>query len=235
MDVIYNIFGSEDSIDTDAIVFVDSLPKTKEDCKNSCLLYEKMITSDKKINVNLAVVKDGIITECFKGTADEVNNSVLTTYGLHLDNQKFPLMVLKPVKRNVELKVGRSLRIILSFLSRTMYKNNVKEALKGDPLCKINALRDIQFIEIDSFNKNGVDDLTCWKTIAFQIIQATALLCGKEIYTKSQAKDFAPNLSPFINRGDHPKYSCDILNYYLSTLCDYAIKLDPDLMLEDKG
>ena len=89
-DHVYNVFGSGDSLDCDFMVFVDSIPAI-EDSKRLCAEYEKQLgehlESSQEMNANLAVVRDGVIVDCFKGTPDEVNNSILTTYLKHNQEQ----------------------------------------------------------------------------------------------------------------------------------------------------
>ena len=67
------IHGSENSTDLDVIYVVDELPSLQE-CKTFC--------SDKDENRNLITVENGIVTSVYKGTPDEVNNSLLRTYNL---------------------------------------------------------------------------------------------------------------------------------------------------------
>jgi len=196
----YNIFGSKDSIDIDVMVFVDKLPNTTEECKDACHKYEKELDLGDFSNVNLAVVKDGIVTECFKGTPDEVNNSILATYGLHDKYQEFDCQVDRPVERDIPLKIARCFRIILTLISRTQYRAEVKKALKGDVEEKIEFLQYLDFTTIDSFNKNGLTDIDCWKAIVFQIIQTIFLIDNIEIYTKGEAKAVSPPLTPVIMR-----------------------------------
>lgn len=70
------IHGSEDSTDVDVVYVVDEIPSLSE-AKAFCS------PDDKKENRNLIVVKDGIVTDCYKGTVDEINNSLLNTYYKH--------------------------------------------------------------------------------------------------------------------------------------------------------
>ena len=125
----YNVFGSDDSQDYDIMIFVDKIPSTQES-KEMCLKIEselQVIFPNKKTNVNLAVIENGIIVDVFKGTSDECNNSIFRTYSIH--NQSCPLLIDREVPRDLNLKLARSLRAILSFLSRTSYSNEVKKAL----------------------------------------------------------------------------------------------------------
>lgn len=219
IDTPYNIFGSKDSIDVDIVVFVSSFPNSIEDCKNVCRAFEKdFLAQGIYANCNIAVIKDGIIVQCFKGTTDEVNNAVLATYDLW--KQKYPCQVLVPVKRNVEQKIARALRSILTYISHTQYRDKVKKALKSDASEKIDVLVNIDFSEIECFNKNNLSDADCWKGIVFQMFQTHALMNGDEIYTKSEARNLYPEFKNFINREEIDKKSKGNLNKYMKIFCE---------------
>ena len=81
--IIFQIFGSENSLDYDIIVFVDSISSNKQishdliteyEYKLKHILFVENIYPIKPLNANLAVLKDGIIIDSFKGSSDEVNN-----------------------------------------------------------------------------------------------------------------------------------------------------------------
>lgn len=205
--MIYNIFGSENSYDYDIMVYVDSLPsiqECKELCKDLELGYDLEIGHDKKRNVNLAVLSEGKIVDVFKGSPDECNNSVFQTYHLHEKEghwnlQAHPLQVNGMVDRDVELKLARGLRVILSFLSRTSYRKFVKSALKGTTSDKLFVLENIILADIKDLNKN-VSITEFYKTVAFQIVQCMALMEGIEIYTKGDACYYCTPLSDYLYR-----------------------------------
>lgn len=82
----FQIFGSEDSLDLDVVFFPEMMPKTIEQKLNLAKTYAlklKETFPNKVINPNLAVCKEGIVAEVYKGTADELNNSLYFTYSLH--------------------------------------------------------------------------------------------------------------------------------------------------------
>lgn len=196
----YNIFGSEDSQDYDIMIFIDKIPSiqaSKEMCLETQLKFQLMYR-DKKTNTNLAVVDNGIIVDVFKGTSDECNNSIFRTY--HLHNQSCPLLIDREVPRNVNLKLARSLRAILSFLSRTSHIVQVKRALKGNALDKINTLESICFSSLIDLNKNNQDIIDFRKQVAFQMGQCRLLMNGIEVYTKSSICEHYPCLSNYLYR-----------------------------------
>jgi hypothetical protein len=195
------IHGSEDSTDVDVVYVVDELPD-KAECKRFC-------SEDPNENRNLITIKDGAVSEVYKGTIDEVNNALLSTYGLH--EQSYPLLVKRHIERIPPLKYVRGVRIILSHLSRSQYRERVKKALRSNWRDRLNELLDIDITTIDfsALNKH-MDREDILKVIAFQcaqmrgFIQADAMMREpaeqKEIYTKHQAAEVYPELEPFLYR-----------------------------------
>ena len=159
--------------------------------------------SIKNENANLIVIEDGVVTDCYKGTPDEINNALLATYNLHY--QTYPLFVERLVKRDVYIKVIRAVRGILSHLSRSQYRTQVKEALKANWKTRLTTLFgiDLKEVDFDSIN-NNLNGADIKKVIAFQIGQTMGLLNGVELYTKSAiAKEF-PLLKPYLYRENVP-------------------------------
>lgn len=176
-------FGSEDSLDKDVVHIFSEIPSFQE-CKDFC--------DGKDENRNIAIVEEGVVRECYKGTPDELNNALYETYSLH--SQSFN----NPIKRNIgriaPLKVVRGTRIILSHLSKTSLREKIKKALKSkDFQQRIETLRDINF-RSHSVSPDSM------KSIAFQLGQTNALIQGYELYTKSQLSEHYPELSPFLYR-----------------------------------
>lgn len=62
-------------------------------------------------------MKNGVITQVFKGGPDEVNNGLFLTYGFHKQDQPCP--VTRLVMRNVPLKLMSACRKILARVSRS--------------------------------------------------------------------------------------------------------------------
>ncbi|CAD0005404.1 hypothetical protein [Flavobacterium chungangense] len=197
---IYQIFGSENSLDVDLVFFIQEMPETiLEKLSLSKKLSESITSfySEKQINANLAVQKNGHLTEVYKGTTDELNNALFHTYQNHI--QKFDNQITKLLVRDIDLKFLRSTRMILSFLSKTEYRPVIKSALKGDLDEKIQALEKIDLKHIDSFgkDKNNLDSI---KSIAFQLGQAISLHEGKEFYTKNEIAFEFPDLRKYLFR-----------------------------------
>jgi hypothetical protein len=219
--MVYQIFGSKSSVDTDIMVFVDSLGNINDNHK-MCSEYSKILSqcySD--VNLNLAILRDGYIVEVFKGLADECNNSLHETYGLH--EQEYPLMIKGLVTRDVESKIHRSLRHLLTNLSRTEYRSEVKLALRSSYREKIDVLSKIDFSKIKELNKKLLfsDYL---KVVAFQMGQTLGLVMGKELYSKSDISEEYPELEPFLFR--HNEYDLRILEYFKHDYLEYVSRFD---------
>lgn len=207
------IHGSEDSTDLDIFYVFDKMPSFDE-CRKFC-------SANPDENRNIIVIKNGVVTNCFIGTVDEVNNSLIDTYNLH--EQKYPLLVTKRLERDKEIKYVRAIRGILSNLSRTQYRAEIKKALNGNWNERLQCVKNIDFttIDFDSLNKRmaGNDIL---KVLAFQIGQSLGLIEGVELYTKSSISNQYEDLRPFLYRQDADK---NILNAYRDVLIDYLEKI----------
>ena len=196
----YHSFGSADSLDYDVVFIIEKMPETIVDKlalskKLSAQLVEKYPT--KAINANLSVCEKGQITQVYKGTADELNNAILRTY--HLHQQDFDNRITHVVKRDVHLKMIRSLRMLLSFISKTQYRTIVKQALKQDIHTKMQTLKAIDFNIVEDFGK-GSNALDLKKSMAFQLGQTLALYQDIEVYTKQEIIAYFPELEPFLMR-----------------------------------
>ena len=177
-------FGSQDSRDIDYVYLVPVLPGFQE-CKAFCDMKED--------NRNIASLDErGLVKECYKGVPDETNNAIFYTYSLH--EQKHPNPISGPVKRIAPLKIVVCNRKILSSLTRTEYRPQIKESLKSqDYTRRKKALEEIDFRKIEL----SPDQL---KLIAFQLAQTNALIQGNEFYTKQQLAEAFPELEPHLYR-----------------------------------
>lgn len=191
MECFYKIrFGSSDSLDDDVIYIVDSIPNIVH-CKQFC-------SSDPSENRNLAVIEDGIVVDQYKGTSDELNNSIYLTFGLHKQEiDECPVHRL--IERDLIIKDARAIRCILSHCSRTQYRPVVKKALKSMTIIdRLDALQEIDLRAIKDFDKNDIIEVH--KTIAFQLAQAMALHLGVELFTKKQSAEIFESLRPYLYR-----------------------------------
>ncbi len=199
----FHIFGSHSSHDYDIVLFVNQLETTQQNhafCDAQALTFNAFFAQkglpQKKINLNLAILVDGIIDKVYKGTPDELNNAVLRTYALHA--QYHPLLVRRAVERNWQLKMIRVCRTVLSFYTRTYLRADVKRALQGNLDLKLEVLENLSLAAFATFEKNEPQD--CWKTIAFQLGQGMGLLQEQELYTKEEIASAFPQLEIFLQR-----------------------------------
>lgn len=184
MDIEHYIHGSADSLDVDVFFVIDNLHALNSN-EQKKLCYDLSAAHGSMSNGNLITIVDGYVTNVYKGTVDEVNNSLLATYFLH--DQKFPMPIKGPVKRDKALKALRTLRGVLSHCSRTQFREVIKKALHSTDLrSRISAMCQIRFAEISDFTKTPAQEV--YKFMAFQLAQALALINdNQEIFTKKQA------------------------------------------------
>jgi len=206
MSKIFQIFGSKSSEDYDVMIFVDKIPSIEES-KQLCEKYNKKLyftfldtgMTIKKINCNLAVIKDGIIIEVFKGTSDECNNSLLLTYDFH--KQFHEQQIKRLVERDINIKIMRSARFMLMNLSHTQHRFDIKKSLRSNFIEKIKVLEKIDLSKINDLGQNsGLGWVDYLKSMTFQIGQSLALIDGIEIYTKEEIADKYPDLSEMLYR-----------------------------------
>lgn len=235
----FNIYGSKSSTDYDVMVFVSSIGTIEYSHKmikkiNTELtqLFAKLGMPPKKVNANIGVVVDGMMTRVFKGTPDECNNSLFFTY--HNHSQIHQQVVRFPYDRfdidYKHLKLKRCYRFLLSFYSRTKIRAEIKDALRGNFLQRLAVLQCIDFNlpEFKDFpgKKESHDDI--YKVIAFQLAQTISLMRGFQLYTKEEVIEDYPDLTPYIMREKVEDHSA--LNKYLEILIDIGIENAP-LML----
>lgn len=202
------IHGSQDSNDIDIIYVLDRIPEFRE-------AQELCAAGNEEDNRNVMHISNGVVDYVFKGSIDEVNNAIYSTYDLH--EQEYPLLIEHRVERDIPIKILRSVRIILSHLSRCQYRQEIKSALKGNWSQKMAVLNTLNLHEIDwsLIEENSkMDALSTRKTIAFQIGQTMALIFGHEFYTKNDIAKHYPLLRRALYREDSA-YALYGLNFML--------------------
>lgn len=215
------IHGSEDSLDVDVYYVFDELPEFSE-CRRFC-------SEDKDENRNIIVIRDGIVSECFIGTVDEINNALIDTYPLH--KQEYPLLVTRRVERDVVIKSIRAVRGILSLISRSQYRAAVKGALNANWKERVSALSSIDFTTVNYQDLDKQYDGThIKKVIAFQIGQTLGLYDGVELYTKSEIARTYPELRPFLYREEDSDIS--VLDKHIKILADTLRKVETKKLSE---
>lgn len=212
------IHGSENSLDVDAYVIIPTPLEFNES--------KKLCESFKDLNANLLCIKDGMVYWSFKGTTDECNNSILSTY--HLHKQTIPCPINKKAQRDYGLKLTRTIRGLLSYLSRTEHRITVKEMLRNPLLDnKINFLESIDLNLINDFGKSPIIEV--YKFYAFQMGQTLALLDENvELFTKNEVAKKYPTLKKYLNREDASPNDLNIfLKLFLSKVKTmYSVEKD---------
>lgn len=236
-DIPYIIHGSEDSIDIDAFFIMD-----KEDVDFSNLQETKLIceqlSSHYGFNGNLVTVNGDTVDQCYKGSVDEVNNGMLYTY--HLHQQKYHLPIKNRVERDIDLKMLRTIRGILTMFSRTEMRLDIKRALRSGNLYeKIEVLKYIDFTKEYNFSSKG-DKADIYKFFAFQLGQTVQLSLGTEIYTKHELATQEIDIACFLYREFQPqslKYIDHLFGDFLSYISHSmnVVHLNEDYIENDYG
>ncbi len=236
----FQILGSESSQDIDIMVFVEKLPTSVYECSQFCLSYGKSLAKElnddsteslsenpqRKINANVGIVQNGILISAYKGNQDETNNALFYTYVLH--KQYFDNHILEIVPRNLTEKIHRTLRVMLSFLTKSKHRTTIKMALIADWQRKVEVLLalDLQEFFFDNQLKNQLGKvalLDFQKTFAFQMGQCQALLEGQEFYTKEAVSAYFPALSAYLLRTENLDNSVlnDFKNNFLGRIVNF--------------
>lgn len=163
--------------------------------------------------------------KCFKGTCDELINCIYYTYKNH--KQYFPNPIKNPINRDIDEKILRVSRFIITFYSRTSLRSQIKAALRGDLKLKLNILKQIDFVTMTDFTDKKEKTEDIYKVLGFQFGQVFSLIDGyePESYTKNEIIKNYPDLSNILNRGSISRIDLEILNKYLKKFI---------LLIEDK-
>jgi hypothetical protein len=225
---LFQYFGSRNSQDIDVVFFVEKMPPTVADCAQLCATFGKILHTQyahkKPINSNVAIVEKGVVRDTFKGCIDEVNNALYHTF--HLHPQVHEKIVTDLLPRDIDLKFLRSTRSILSHLTKSQFRTDVKLALKSDIHFKYKTLINIDLNIIDWQNAK-MDVVEIKKALAFQMGQAMALFAGEEAFTKDAIGLIFPILQPYLNR--EPNTNFDNLQSVLCHFLDNLYSLLPTI------
>lgn len=208
---IFQVFGSKTSTDWDIMVFVNDIPPNQFDATTLCKAYNILLKhkyeqfmDEKPMNCNLAILGNNTLKQVYKGTIDESNNAILHTCdNFHQYCENF---ITLRIERNIEIKVLRTARVLLSFLSRTSHRIEIKKALRGTIYHQLEMLKKIDFNTIQELGNSNVNFNDYVKTIAFQLGQTCSLMIGTELYTKEEIANYYPVMKPHLFREDN----CDL-------------------------
>ncbi len=221
----FYLFGSENSRDCDILVNIDTIPKNIDKAHDICKKFNdelSLLLPDKQpLNCNLITLKNNKIINCFKGTCNEINNSLYYTYNLH--KQFYPNPILTPVEQDLNEKILRVARFVLTFFSRTELRKEIKEALRGNLILKLAVLKKIDFTKMTEFSLKKESKENIYKIIAYQLGQYESIKTGYEAesYTKNGIIKKFPDLENLINRRTITENDLNILNYHLYILITY--------------
>ena len=204
--IVYNIFGSETSLDRDIMVIVPSPLniKSSQDLTHKLddILRQEFIEDPKELNTNICAITNGDISWVFKGTPDECQNSILATYKFH--EQKYPCIVERMVERNIPMKIARGIRSVLSTMTRTEGNRvAVKKALKDDTIrARIDCVKAVDITTLVYMGNCKEVPTELNKQIAFQMGQLLALISAEsvELYDKVMIGNMYPSLTHSLRR-----------------------------------
>ena len=119
--------------------------------------------------------------------------------------------------RDIDEKILRVARFIITFYSRTQLRPQIKSALRGDLKEKLEVLKKIDFVKMVDFpgKKERLEDI--YKVLAFQFGQVFSLIDGHEedSYTKNGIIKNYMELSNLLKRGKVSNIDLEVLNKYL--------------------
>lgn len=236
MDLRFHIFGSEDSQDYDVIVEVDKIPDihyAQKMCDDFDVLLSSILT-DKPLNTNLGVFRKGTLIDVFKGTVDELVNCIYYTHSRH--DQFFKNPIKKQAERDIDLKIIRVARFLITFYSRTELRIEIKKALRGDLKDKLQVLKKLDYTKMLEFPMKKERKSDIYKVVAFQFGQVFSLIDGNEkySYTKNDMIKKYPDLRPFLKREELSDDDFKILNKYLKRYIDLIeLKIEKGIELKE--
>ena len=217
--MIRYIHGSADSTDLDVMYVVDILPTLPQ--------AQAFYREHPGENCNFLVIRDGVVAACLKGHTDEVNNALLHTYFLH--PQEHPLLIRRPVARDVFLKDITMTRKYLSPLTRTPLRQQVKAALRGGWQQRLQTLEMVDLARTDLSGVRGREQQDLIKSMAFSLGQAVGLHLGLELYTKADIAASIPELEPYLYRREGSLAALQrVLTDHLATLRSIPVTENPD-------
>jgi hypothetical protein len=233
----FYIFGSEDSTDYDVVVSVKNIPQNVDEAHNICKDFNEKLSKilvDKPLNCNLGIFKDGRLEKVFKGTTDELNNVLFYTYKNH--KQYYDNPILSPIDRDVDEKILRVARFILTMYSRTELRPQIKPALRGDLKMKLEVLKEIDFAKMVDFPRKREKIEDVYKSMAFQFGQVFSLVDGfdSDSYTKNGIVKNYPDLKKMLKREPLNLKDLETLNTYLDRFIKLIIsKIDTIKLTEN--
>lgn len=215
-------YGSNDSDDIDVFIGLSRVPDMDDEDDrimmdeihetiDYTLRYSGQFTNtDKTVDFSfIHISKDGVVDWCEYDDLGECNNALYYTFNHHAYNN-IVLYGKNPIKfkleQNVSFKIVKVVRTLLTFLSRTSYREEVKYLLKKGSfkerlefILKVVSQNGISSVE--TFNKK-LPDVEIVKDIAFMFIQLYGLVHDIDVFCKRDAALRFPDLARYIYK-DH--------------------------------
>lgn len=220
------VYGSNNSKDLDIFLDMSGVcdghpPETQAEIdvlmalKEKSLLDFKATMSKSSINRKLDLCMiyigdDGVIQWCEKGNVEQTNNCLYYTFHMHRQNNILhgDNPITMPLQQSVSLKAITNVRALLTYISRTSLRENVKDLLKNGNFIQrtdfiLEHVANGKFLSnLNDFNKN-LSKTEIAKDLAFHFAQLYALMHGKEIFTKDEACFIYPDISMYIERKEN--------------------------------
>lgn len=208
-------YGSNTSDDIDLFVELTTPPVTSSDFEKLDGLRdvvrqltrdgEQVTKSNKPIDYSFIYINDsGVVEWCEYDDLEECNNALYHTFNHHQYNNTMvgDNPIKKELTQNVSFKIVKVIRQLLTYLSRTSYRSDVKRLLKYGSFKErlefvLGLVSDSQLSDLGTFEKN-LSDIEILKDIAFGFIQLYALIDGEVVFCKRDACLRFPDLVPFI-------------------------------------
>jgi hypothetical protein len=212
------IYGSNDSFDSNVMVFVDKIPDPKK-AKKMCEEMEQELSTcfavlefpKKNVKVNLGVMGFGVLEDVFEGFPEEMNNVLFETYKYHLyekQRQTHHLDISEKIRFSLGKKLNYVIDKILYMLSESDRKEEVVSLsdLKQKILFlrKLNLNQEIIFEPKDEarfcldYKKDQYKEFLNY--VAQGCGQSILLHSNLELYTKAEIWENLPELRPFMER-----------------------------------
>jgi len=215
-------YGSNDSDDIDVFIGLSRVPDMDDEDDRIMMdeIHEtidytlrysgQFSNSDKTVDFSfIHISKDGVVDWCEYDDLEECNNALYYTFDHHAYNNNV-LYGKNPIKlkleQNVSFKIVKVVRTLLTFLSRTSYREEVKYLLKKGSfkerlefILKVVSQNGISSVE--TFNKK-LPDVEIVKDIAFMFIQLYGLVHDIDVFCKRDAALRFPDLARYIYK-DH--------------------------------
>lgn len=223
-------FGSSNSSDIDYFVDLDLESEDTKEFRRELMKIKKTLKkyiaqqssrlSEQDIDIQFIKIKDGEVVWAENKDPEETNNCLLNTFKNHavnVNNYK-ECPVRHYLTQSVTLKAIKVIRMTLTLLSRTDYREDAKSLLNEgkfnerlkfiDELCT-----EGKFAKIYNFGKSqGIVEI--YKDLAFYYAQLYAVMNDEHVFTKFDASVRYPDIAPYILR--HEGISGEALQAFIS-------------------